>query len=496
MNPVFLLLIILLPIFFSTILLFRKPRKPSINGGSTTVTFKDLLKNGHRFLDWTTELLLSSSIHTITMPSTVITSTPSNVQHILKAHFPNYPKGPSNISVLHDLLADGIFNADGDHWILQRKTASHHFNTNSIRSFLTTTLQFQTTTHLLPILSAAAVSGDALDLQDTLERFSFDNVCKLAFNVDPSLLAGDSVEGARFARAFKTAVAVSVNRFAQPRFLWRLRRLLNLGDERKLKEAMKIVNEFATRVVEERMMKGKAGGGDDLLSKFIQDDNANNSDQLLRDIIISFVLAGRDSTSSALTWFFWVVSSRPEIRRAIRDEISSVRAKHGSEPGQAFKLEELREMEYLHAALSESLRLHPPVALNPRACLEDDTLPDGTRVKKGWSVMYSTYAMGRMKSIWGEDCMEFRPERWVVDGVFQPRSPYEFPVFHAGPRMCLGKEMAYVQMKAVAASVLERFEVEVAPGEEKERVHGYTIVLRMKGGLPVLIKNRDLSSSE
>ncbi|KAH7674445.1 Cytochrome P450 protein, partial [Dioscorea alata] len=370
-SPIFLLLILLLPIFFSTILLFQKPRKPPINGGSTTVTFKDLIKNGHRFLDWTTELLLSSPTHTIyTIPSTNITSNPYNIQHILKTHFPNYPKGPSTISALHDLLADGIFNADGDHWILQCKTASYHFNTNSISSCLTTT-------HLLPILSSAAVSGHALDLQDTLERFSFDNVCKLAFNVDPSLLAGDSVYGARFARAFETAVAVSVSRFAQPQFVWRLRRLLNLGDERKLKEAMKTVNEFATRVVEERMMKRKAGGGDDLLSKFIQDENANNSDQLLCDIIISFVLAGRDTTFSALTWFFWVVSSRPEIRQAIRDEVSSVRAMHGSEPGQAFKLEELREMEYLHTALLETLRLYSPVALNPRACMEDDTLPDG-----------------------------------------------------------------------------------------------------------------------
>nr|QPZ88857.1 cytochrome P450 CYP94D143 [Dioscorea zingiberensis] len=479
-------------ILISTFLLLlqrrRTTRKQTIDG-APTLTFKDLVKNGHRFLDWTTEMLLSSPTNTITLPSTVATSNPSNIEHILKYNFSNYPKGHNITDTLHDLLGDGIFNTDGDHWKLQRKIASLQFNTKSIRSFVTNAVQIEVTTRLLPLLAAAAVSGEPIDLQDTLERFSFDNVCKVAFDVDPARLAGDAMDGGRFARAFDTAAEISTNRFRQPRFFWLLRRKLNLGEERRLKEAVRTVNEFAMKVVHDKKLKGKAGD-DDLLSKFIEDDS-EHSDEFLRDIIISFVLAGRDTTSSALTWFFWLVSSRPEIRRAIRDEVSAVRAKHGSEPGQELKLEELREMEYLHAALSETLRLYPPVSLEPRACLADDKLPDGTEVKEGWSVMYNSYAMGRMKSIWGEDCMEFRPERWLVNGEFQAKSPFKFPIFHAGPRTCLGKEMAYIQMKAVAASVLERFELEMAPGEEKERAHGFTIVLRMNGGLPIVVKNRD-----
>jgi cytochrome P450 len=67
-----------------------------------------------------------------------------------------------------------------------------------------------------------------------------------------------------------------------------------------------------------------------------------------------------------------------------------------------------------------------------------------------------------METNWGKDCMEYRPERWIdADGTFRQESPFKFTVFHAGPRMCLGKEMAYIQMKSVVASILDRFVLKV-----------------------------------
>jgi cytochrome P450 len=60
--------------------------------------------------------------------------------------------------------------------------------------------------------------------------------------------------------------------------------------------------------------------------------------------------------------------------------------------------------------------------------------------------------MARLEEIWGNDCMEYRPERWLdEEGVFRPESSFKYPIFHAGPRMCLGKEMAYIQMKSIVA---------------------------------------------
>jgi cytochrome P450 len=73
---------------------------------------------------------------------------------------------------------------------------------------------------------------------------------------------------------------------------------------------------------------------------------------------------------------------------------------------------------------------------NPKSVAADDTFPDGTVVKKGEFVMYAAYAMGRMPSLWGPDATEFKPERWLVDGVVQPESPFKFAAFQVLQQIC------------------------------------------------------------
>jgi len=108
---------------------------------------------------------------------------------------------------------------------------------------------------------------------------------------------------------------------------------------------------------------------------------------------------------------------------------------------------------------------------------------------------YHTYAMGRMEAIWGKDCKEYKPERWLdAAGMFQPESPFKFLAFHAGPRMCLGKEMAYIQMKSIAACVLEKFVVEVVE-KDKCPEQMLSLTLRMKRGLAVRVKRRCASKT-
>ncbi|OIW09473.1 hypothetical protein TanjilG_06345 [Lupinus angustifolius] len=152
-----------------------------------------------------------------------------------------------------------------------------------------------------------------------------------------------------------------------------------------------------------------------------------------------------------------------------------------------FSYEELKEMHYLHAAISETMRLYPPVPLDTRVCLNDDVLLDGTVIKKNWFMTYHTYAMGRMENLWGKDCTNFKPERWLENGVYGKESPFLFPVFHAGPRTCLGKDMAYIQMKSIVVCVRERFEIDAVDRDTCPE-HLLSLTLRMKGGLPVRIR--------
>lgn len=344
-------------------------------------------------------------------------------------------------------------------------------------------------TRLIPILERGARTDRVLDVQDILERFAFDNICKVAFNVDPGCLGGDGTAGAEFMQAFEDAATLSSGRFmyALPS-LFAIKKFLNLGSEKKLRKYIATVHEFADKIIRTRLEEKAEKKDEDLLSRFIA--NSENSAEFLRDIVISFILAGRDTTSSALSWFFWLLSSRPDVEERILQELENIRRQNGKSIGEIYSFDELREMHYLHAAISEAMRLYPPVPVDTKACKENDILPDGTVIGKDWFISYHTFAMGRMESIWGEDCCEFKPERWIENGICKQESPFKYPVFHAGPRMCLGKDMAYIQMKSIAASVLERFGMDVLLENGNPPEPLLSLTLRMKGGLPVRVKER------
>ncbi|XP_031265116.1 cytochrome P450 94A2-like [Pistacia vera] len=492
-------------LFFSLLSLFfyffASP-KQTLNGFKRYPLFGCLpgfIINDHRLLEWTTQKLKNYPTNTAVIynPGTVhgvLTANPSNVEYILKTNFENYQKGDVFIAPLEDLLGRGIFNSDGELWKVQRKTASHQFNTKSLRSFVVENVKFETCARLVPMLTKASEREEVLDLQGVLEKFAFDNICKVVFNVDPGCLGGDGAGvGAEFMRAFEDASNRSCGRFRYAfEFLWRLKKFYNIGSERELKKSIAIVNEFSTDIIRSRLEAKKENENDqDLLSHFIG-SNYNpcmNSPELYRDMVINFILAGHDSTSSALSWFFWLLSSHPDVEENILKELESIRTKNQKIIGQSYEFDELREMHYLHAALSESLRLYPPVPLDSKVCCNDDKLPDGTFVGKGWIISYHAYAMGRMEGIWGKNCHEFLPERWLENGMFRQENAYRFPVFHAGPRMCIGKDMAYIQMKSIVASVIERFIVDVQD-KNKSPEYVLSMTLRMKNGLKVKVRKR------
>lgn len=434
----------------------------------------------------------------------VLTADPAMVEHILKTRFPIYQKGPYQKNILRDLLGDGIFNADGETWKFQRQVASHEFNTKSLRKFVETVVDTELSDRLIPILSKAAKNKEVLDLQDVLQRFAFDNICKISFGYDPEYLS-PSLPQAKFAVAFEEATMLSAGRFRTlfP-LLWKIKRFLNIGSEKRLREAVHEIWEFANSIVKRKMQdiqskteEAYSMETEDLLSRFLQ--SGHSDEKFVTDIAISFILAGRDTTSSALTWFFWLLHKNKSVEEEILREIKKTE-KHSQETEHASVFAEVKDMAYTHAAITESMRLYPPVAADTKEAVANDILPDGTPVKKGMWVTYHPYAMGRVEKLWGPNWAEYQPERWLkleegengTEGKwrFVPRDPYSFPVFQAGPRVCLGKEMAYLQMKRVVARVLGRFRVVPAVEEGFEPVYAPGLTAKMQGGFPVRIEER------
>ncbi|KAM0930041.1 hypothetical protein ACQ4PT_001219 [Festuca glaucescens] len=299
------------------------------------------LLNLHRFLDWATDLLAASPASTIEvrgalgLGSGVATASPEVVDHFLRANFPNYVKGARFAVPFADLLGRGMFLADGRLWSLQRKLASYAFSSRSLRRFSGRVLRAHLRSRLLPFLDAAAGSGGAVDLQDVLKRFAFDNICGVAFGVDCSTLLEleDGGPHEAFFAAFDDAVEITFARILHPTTLvWRAMRLANVGRERRMREAIGVIDEYVMGMVEAAEQLRARGAGEQeqhLLSRFAaaMDEEAALGGELgemfgspdakrrfLWDVVVSFVLAGKDTTSSALT----LVLLAPRRQSALR----------------------------------------------------------------------------------------------------------------------------------------------------------------------------------
>ncbi|CAM6049757.1 unnamed protein product, partial [Sphagnum compactum] len=478
-----------------------------------------ILYHARVFHDWNTQLLKKTSNMTVRYlrpgsPACYVTANPKNVEYMLKTNVANYPKGPDTCDNLNDLLGRGIFSVDGELWKLQRKVSICEFTTRSLRNFMQQIVQVELDTRFMPLLSHSCSAGVVVDLQDLLSRFTFDTICKLAFGFDPEYLH-ISLPAVEFAHAFDAATKFSCHRFFTYPFIWKTQRALNIGGERKLRRAIHKIDELAMSVIHKRKQQMIQQQPQDVAENLDESTAADHhqqqqskppseavfTDVFLRDIVISFVLAGRDTSSTGMSWFFWLLSRNRHVEDSIRAEIAQIMGKKmGHQLFPKFTYEELKNMHYLDAALTESMRLYPPVPFDSKVAMEEDTWPDGTHIPKDSMVAYAPYAMGRMEQLWGSDCLEFKPERWLDDnGVFQSQSPYKYAVFQAGQRVCLGKELAILQMKLVAATLLSRFTISMSSNaatsqaaaadddDDFKPTYEMSLTLSIKNGLPVRI---------
>ncbi|CAM8964611.1 unnamed protein product [Rhodiola kirilowii] len=434
--------------------------------------------------DWYTHLLQKSpgkTVHIHTLGN-VITANPKNVEYILKTRFENYPKGKPFSSILGDLLGKGIFNVDGDEWMFQKKMASHELGRVSLRAYCFQIVSYEIEQRLFPLLSSSSMAS-VLDLQDIFRRFSLDNICQFSFGMDPMCLASSQSMN-NFAASFDLATRLSAERAMNVSpLIWKLKRFLNIGSEKRLQNAIKVINSMAQEIIRQKRRLGLIGKQQDLLSHFM---HVVQDDTYLRDIVISFILAGRDSVASALSSLFFLLAKHPEVEEVIVREADKVIGKDQI----LTSFDQMKDLHYLQAAVYESMRLFPPIQFDSKFCLEDDILPDGTLVSEGTRVTYHPYAMGRMDEIWGSDCLEFKPERWIRDGLFHQENPFKYPVFQAGPRVCLGKEMAVVEIKTVAFSLIRRYSIKLASNCYSVPKFSPGLTATFHGGLQVLVTEK------
>ncbi|KAB1209111.1 Cytochrome P450 86B1 [Morella rubra] len=417
----------------------------------------------------------------------VITSDPANIHHIFSRNFSNYEKGPE-FREIFEALGDGIFNADSDSWKLQRKLIQSLIKNNQFEVLLKKVVQEKVQKGLVPVLDHVSRLGIEVDLQDVFQRFTFDNICLMVLGFDANCLAVEFPK-VEYEKAFDQIEESVFYRHFIPESIWKLQRWLQIGEEKKLTDAWKVFDQFVYQCISskrEELSRSKTQELEkakfDLLTAYIEGGEMGDfpkSNKFVRDTAFNLMLAGRDTVSAGLTWLLWLVATHPVVEAKILEEIRGNLLLNNEIK---WGINELSELVYLHGAICESLRLFPSVPFEHKYAVQSDTLPSGHSIRPRTRLLFSLYSMGRMESIWGEDCLDFKPERWISErGRIVHVPSYKFIAFNAGPRTCLGKDMSFIQMKMVASTIIWNYHVQVV--EDHPVLPSLSIVLHMKHGL-------------
>ncbi|KAJ3117412.1 hypothetical protein HDU96_006793 [Phlyctochytrium bullatum] len=430
-----------------------------------------------------------------------MTVDPVVLEYIMKTNFNNYIKGPRFISLLHPLLGDGIFNSDGEQWRWQRKVSTLIFTGRNFRNVFVKVFA-EDISHLVAFLDRCAISGNKLDIHGVLHAFTMDTFSKLAFGVDLHAME-DPTTPTPFAAAFDSCVRILVPRFYNP--LWFITEHLD-GSRAELRRSLKVVERMASEYIAAKRKaraEGRRGGEDDsralkkdLLDLFMDADESGGTmtDKALRDMLLNMVLAGRDTTAQTLSWAILELMRNPDVVKNIRYEVETLL--NNDIP----TFDQVVQLKYLNAFLHEVLRLYPTVPISGKRSVKADVLPTGIRIPANTDITWSSWAMGRQTAVWGATAAEFDPLRWLDDAITLPdgtvdacgatlrrESQFKWMAFNSGPRVCIGQQMAMVEMAMTLCAVVPRFEF--VPAEDMRVTHARAFSLQMGEGLSMYVRH-------
>jgi len=370
---------------------------------------------------------------------------PEALKTLLQSRRHEFPKGRLQNSSLEPLMGRPMLSSEGDEWRWQRGVAAPLFGHEELMQYG-------------PVMSAAAeatVENWRAAAPGAVHYINRD-MLRAAFRViSHTMLVGGAEDALLEIEKGHADYYKSAN-------WWVLYSLLGLPNwlprpgGRSMREQVSRIRQAITRIVTER-----DGGGTkdtDLLGRmraaFDPETGRRMSDQLLADNIISFLVAGYDTTALSLTWTLYLISQSPEWEARMLDE---VRAVVGSGPVSSAHFKSLVVTQQVY---NESLRLFPTAPIIVRDIVRDEEI-DGVFVRAGTIGLIPIYAVHRHQRYW-TDPDRFDPGRFSAANPVRP-TRYQFLPFGAGPRICIGAAFAMIEATIMLATFVRAAHFETAP---------------------------------
>jgi cytochrome P450 len=400
---------------------------------------------------------------------------PDHVRHVLFDNPKNYLRG-WQYQLMNRLVGENLVASEGPSWLRQRRLAQPAFHRQRLAGYAK--VMVDATTQLLSRWSGPGTTEHVVDIAPEMSRLALAIASRTFFDRDVSQEA-DSL-----GKAFGVAGQYLEMRFNNA--FTSLPSWVPTPTNRRFKRAIRTLEETVLTLIRERRREGRDHG--DLLSMLMQardeETGASMTDEQLRSQALAFLIAGHETTATALTWTWYLLATHVAIRQQVCDQVEEVLGQ---------RLPTIEDVANLHATrrvIEESMRLYPPVWTLPRHLVADDEI-GGFAIPRGSMIVLVPYMTHRHPEFWDEPDV-FDPSRFTPEQTARrPKGAY-FP-FLGGPHQCIGNEFAMVEMQLIVALVLRQFDLELAPDQViRPRA---SIVLRHSGPVRIIVKPRGRRTS-
>jgi cytochrome P450 len=382
---------------------------------------------------------------------------PALIESVLVSQSQNFAKDKV-IQNSRWFLGEGLLTNEGSGWLRQRRLCQPAFHRERMASY------GQTMSAFTEGMLTTWKDGDVRDVHQEMMQLTMRIVAKVLFGVEVK------ADTERVAAALNALMRhTSGGRMILPPVV----RHVPIPTMIRVKRAVRELDGIVNRIIRERRASGQDTG--DLLSMLIaarDEDGSGMTDRQLRDEILTFLLAGHETTAVSLSWTWYLLSEHPEIGEKLRQELSQVLG------GRTPQLEDLPRLPFTERVVKESMRLYPPAWSLARTTIKELEL-SGYPIPAGSNVVMSPWIMHRDPRFF-EQPEKFNPDRWTTEASqLLPRFAY-FP-FGGGPRLCIGASFAMMEAALLTATIAQRFQLCLLPGHPVTTLP--SITLRPKHGM-------------
>lgn len=398
-------------------------------------------------------------------------------------------KKASIYDYLHPWLGPGLLTSDGDEWRRQRKIITPAFHFKILEQFVD---MFSLNLSILIDKLKQEAGNNGFDIYNHIVLSTLDIITETSMGtrINAQLKKENS-----FVHAIHEVTMIILQRSLKP---WlHSDFIFNISpDGKKFNRQVDVIHKFIGEVIDKKRKEKAETNNEnvkieessvlgekkksaflDLLIEY------NMSDEEIKNQVNTFMFAGHDTTTSAISFTIYCLMKNPEVQEKVYKEQQEILG--DSQNSATFQ--DLKNMKYLECVINETQRLYPSVPYIGRTMTEDFQLTSEYTIPEGCSINIFLYKLHRDPNLFPNPDV-FDPDRFLPENS-QTRHPFAFCPFSAGPRNCMGQKFAMLELKAVLSAVIRKFRI-LPPINCPDIVVGSELVLRSRTGVFVRLENR------